>query len=157
MTPSLRFTVTTVPSGMFSPESERAVQAMPATTTTPAGARLSTAWVMTPSRPMTRSALVGTRWGSTYFLARGLTTAMVTADTTTNSRIWIQMSLVKMVASNAARAPAANQMDTRAMVAASATAKKRSSASHTALGIQSISSAPFCVDVSQGLFHPSKP
>ena len=135
--------VTVSPTGIGAEDSDRAVHSAPSIFTAPVAVKSSISSVTRAFRPMSRSALVAVRLGEKYFRARGRTRASVTAETTRKITAWSHTLSVKKVESRAARAPAANQMETSPTVSASAAPKRTSSTNHTALGSQGMPISSF--------------
>lgn len=138
-TPSMRRMRTRLPAGMGVPSSLRADQATPPMITAPLPWILSMFSVTCASVPRIRSALVGWTLLLINFLARGRTASRHSTLTTKNSPIWSQIGPPSRAQTNAARAPAANQIDVKPTVRASPKEKSNSRTS------QAISKMSFMV------------
>ena len=114
-------TSTSSPVGMGLPLALRAVQVLPSTYTAPAALSLSMPSVTFASIPRRRSVLVGITRVPTRRRVSGRIRSRETMDSRRNISSWASGETPAAAAINAPTAPMVNQIETRAVVAISAT------------------------------------
>src|SRR5699024_6177719 len=121
LTPSMAATSTSSPVGMGWPLALRAVQVLPSTYNASAALSLSMPSVTFASIPRRRSVLVGITRVPTRRRVSGRIRSRETMDSRRNISSWASGETPAAAAINAPTAPMVNQIETRAVVAISAT------------------------------------